>query len=148
MAKHTRWVQYDVPLLVRVDLHDEYLDEEVTQVVLAIPDLDTEPQPPLHGIALARDHRGQFLVYDGDPGAEMTRVQDPLADRAINAAETRSEWPARNAWEEDTNPRRDPGLYDSYLEADDEDEHDDEDLPVQTRTAVPRPSQQGYGQKA
>lgn len=47
MAKHTRWVQFEVPLLVRVELDDEYEDDRVTQVVLTLTD-----EPPHDGLGL------------------------------------------------------------------------------------------------
>jgi hypothetical protein len=118
VAKHTRWVQYDVPLLVRVELDDEYEDDRVTQVVLAIPDR------PFEGVDLARDLRGQFLVYDGGPDAEMARATDSLARQAITVAGDRSAWPAREDWEEGPDPRQMPGLYDDAAGEPEDDEDD------------------------
>ncbi len=126
MVKRTRWVQYEVPLYVRVEIDDEYEDDEVTQAVLAIPPLDPVFRPAYEGIELARDHRGHFLVYDGDPRSEMARVDDRLAERAITLAEYRLGWPGRDEWEEGDDPRRVIGLYDDPETADpDEDDGDD-----------------------
>ena len=119
MAKHTRWVQYDVPLFVRVEIDDEYEDDRATQVVLAIPDR------PFEGVELARDHRGHFLVYDGGPDTEMARVTDSFAQQAITVAGDRWAWPAREDWEEGPDPRRMPGLYD---DGDGEPGGDEDDL--------------------
>ncbi|HLU74708.1 MAG TPA: hypothetical protein VKZ82_21195 [Nonomuraea sp.] len=109
MAKHTRWVQFEVPLFVRVELDDEYEKDRVTQVVLALPD-----EPPYDGIELARDWAGHYLVYDDCPAAEMARASsdDAFGRAAVSTAEYRQGWPAREDWEEGPDPRRFPGLYD------------------------------------
>jgi hypothetical protein len=114
VAKRTRWVQFEVPLFVRVEIDEEYEDDRVAQVVLAIGD------PPCEGVELARDWRGHYLVYDGDPDAEMERVpaDDALSRQAVSLAEHWGEWPAREDWEEGEDPRRMPGLYDEEPEED------------------------------
>jgi hypothetical protein len=96
----------------------EYEDDRVTQVVLAIPDR------PFEGVDLARDLRGQFLVYDGGPDAEMARATDSLARQAITVAGDRSAWPAREDWEEGPDPRQLPGLYDDAAGEPEDDEDD------------------------
>jgi hypothetical protein len=96
----------------------EYEDDRVTQVVLAIPDR------PFEGVDLARDLRGQFLVYDGGPDAEMARAADSLARQAITVAGDRSAWPAREDWEEGPDPRQMPGLYDDAAGEPEDDEDD------------------------
>ena len=53
------------------------------------------------------------MVYDGDPGAGMALVDDEFASRAVGIAGFRAGWPARDRWEEDSDPRVEIGLYDN-----------------------------------
>ncbi|GAA3137126.1 hypothetical protein JOF29_000046 [Kribbella aluminosa] len=94
----------------------------MTQVVLAIPIPDPGFQPPLEGITWPAISAATSSSTTGDPGAEMVRVEDDLADQAIRVAGDRSDWPERDVWEEGTDPRRMPGLYDDYPEDDAEGE--------------------------
>lgn len=56
-----RWVRYEAPVMVCVDIDDDGWQGKVVNVVLATEHDD---------IPLARDYRGQFLVYD----EQMNRV--------------------------------------------------------------------------
>jgi hypothetical protein len=80
VAKHTRWMRFEVPLFVRVEVDDEYEDDRVTQVVLAVLD-----GPSYEGVELARDWTGHYLVYDGGPDAERARAcsDDALGRAAV-----------------------------------------------------------------
>jgi hypothetical protein len=124
VAKHTRWVRFEVPLLVRVEVDDEYEDDRVTQVVLAVLD-----GPSYEGVELARDWTGHYLVYDGGPDAERARAcsDDALGRAAVVAAEHREDWPAREDWEQGDDPRRFPGVYDDE-DGDPDAEGDEDDL--------------------
>lgn len=96
-----RWVRYDAPVMVCVDLDDDGYQGKVVNVVLATDDGD---------IPLARDHLGHFLVYD----EQMNRLTDDGIEpdtRAITIAEYR-EWPQPDDWEQGPDPLRYPGLYD------------------------------------
>ena len=81
-------------------------------------------------VALARDYRGQFLVYD----EAMQRIETDVETEghAIKIDEHR-EWPDRLDWEDGPDALRYPGLYnvnepddaEDDLEALDLEEHDD-----------------------
>ena len=131
MARRTRWVCYDAPLLVRVDLDDESGTEQVTHVVLATGEDDPD-ESDADGIELSRDGRGAARVYDGDRGARMSRSADPWAQQAVHRSEHRHEWPAALHWEQGPDPRLVPGLYDR-ARFDDED-----DQPTQEFSWRPR----------
>jgi hypothetical protein len=118
MSRRTRWVCYDAPLLVRVELDDERGTEQITRVVLAT---GAEDPDEFEGIELSRDGRGTPRVYDGDRGATMPRAVDPWARKAVHCAEHREEWPAAREWEYGPDPRTMPGLYDD-ARFDDDDE--------------------------
>lgn len=62
VAKRTRWMRYEVPLPVRVEIDDEYEDDKVTWVVLAIPPLDSGFAQAYEGIELTCDQQGHCLV--------------------------------------------------------------------------------------
>ena len=81
-----RWVRYEAPVMVCVEIDET--GGGVVNVVLGNEHDD---------IALARDHRGHFLVYDEN----MDRVEtdEPTEGRALTIAEHR-EWPAQLDWEE------------------------------------------------
>jgi hypothetical protein len=108
-----RWVRYEAPIMVCVDLNDDGYTGKVVNVVLG---------DEHDGIHLARDHAGHFLVYD----ETMQRVQDDeqLEGRAIKLAEDR-DWPDRLDWEEGPDALHYPGLYDPSDREDDQDEDDD-----------------------
>ena len=108
-----RWVRYEVPLMVCVELDESGYGGKVVNVVLGNEHDD---------ISLARDWRGQFLVYD----ETMQRIEDAgeqTDTRAVTIAERR-EWPDPLDWEEGPDALRYPGLYDIDDENDD-DENDD-----------------------
>lgn len=89
-------------------------------------------------VALARDYRGQFLVYD----EAMQRIEtyEETEGHAIKIAEHR-EWPDRLDWEDGPDALRYPGLYnvnepddaEDDLEALDLEEHDDPPPTATTR---------------
>lgn len=116
-----------MPVLVQVEIDDEYEEERVRQVVFALG--DDEPLPSFGrtrthgGITLVQDEYGQAKVYDGEPDADMAVIDDHWAREAVRVAEYRH-WPARRTWEEGEHPAEDPGCYDLD---DDEDEIDGED---------------------
>jgi hypothetical protein len=64
-----RWVRYEAPIMVCVDFDNDSHNGKVVDVVLATDQED---------IALARDYRGQFLVYDQSTGPR--RGGGPLTD--------------------------------------------------------------------
>lgn len=121
MPRRTRWVCYDAPLLVRVELDDESGTEQVTRVVLATGEEDPDGSDT-EGIELTRDGSGAPCVYDGDRGAGMARAADLWARKAVHRAERRHEWPATRQWEQGPDPRLMPGLYDKTGFDDDDDQ--------------------------
>ena len=77
-----RWVRYEAPIMVCVDLDETGATGKVVTVVIGDEAED---------ISLARDDRGHFLVYDEG----MQRVPaDRTEDTAVKLAEHR-EWPDR-----------------------------------------------------
>lgn len=118
-----RWVRYQAPVMVCVELDDEDGDR-VVAVVLGDEDEDLE---------LMRGPDGAPLVYDEnmhllDPG--------PEADRASREAEDR-QWPDHAGWESGPDALRYPGLYDPHPD-DDADENpwpDPDDEPETATTA-------------
>jgi hypothetical protein len=107
-----RWVRYEAPIMVCVDLDDNG-HGDVVAVVIGDDHED---------ITLARDHSGHFLLYDET--MERVDTDEPAECRALTIAEHR-EWPARLTWEEGPDALRYPGLYDPVAE-DDADEDDNE----------------------
>jgi hypothetical protein len=106
-----RWVRYQAPLMVCVELDDEDGDRVVT-VVLGEEDEDLE---------LMRGADGAPMVYDEN----MQLLEaGPDADRATREAEDR-QWPEPVAWENGPDALRYPGLYDP----DPEDDADDSAWP-------------------
>lgn len=115
MAKTVRWIQYEAPVFVRIEVDEDGWDTEITKVVTAN---DAEE---LH---LFRDDRGQFRVYDEKfEAVRNDEVLDGIRG-AVSIAEDRHRWPdkAYPAWDDGLDPRRDPYFY-----ADDEDPDDDLD---------------------
>lgn len=109
-----RWVRYEAPVMVCVDIDEAGGDGDIINVVLGN---DTDD------IHLSRDHRGGFLVYDND----MERIEDGDDEgTAVSIAERRGEWPDRLQWEEGPDALRFPGLYD--IDDDTADDDEDEDL--------------------
>jgi hypothetical protein len=88
-------------------------------------------------VALARDYRGQFLVYD--EAMQRIETDEETEGHAIKIAEHR-EWPDRLDWEDGPDALRYPGLYnvnepddaEDDLEALDLEEHDDPPPPPAT----------------
>jgi hypothetical protein len=83
-----RWGRYDAPIMVCVELDEAGQNGKVVNVVLGDEHDD---------VALARDHRGHFLVYDD--AMQRIRTDEGTEGGAINIAEYR-EWPDRHDWEE------------------------------------------------
>ncbi|TMR19406.1 hypothetical protein ETD86_19750 [Nonomuraea turkmeniaca] len=108
-----RWVRYEAPIMVRVDIDDHTEHTAVDKVVVCIDPDD---------IHLARDYRGQSLVYDENMEPVHSDTDHP-ARTALHVAEDRAGWPAADSldWEDGPDPLRFPDLYD------DEDAQDDED---------------------
>jgi hypothetical protein len=95
-----RWVRYEAPIMVCVEFDDDSHNGNVVNVVLATDHED---------IALARDYRGQCLVYD----KTMKRIEDN-DPRPVTIADHR-EWPQPDDWEQGPDALRFPGLYDGPL---------------------------------
>jgi hypothetical protein len=78
--------------MVRVETDDDSEHTGITKVVVCIDPED---------IHLARDHRGQFLVYD-EAMEPVHGDTDPATNHAIHVAEDRAGWPAVDSlgWEE------------------------------------------------
>jgi len=114
-----RWVRYEAPIMVCVEIDEAGYDGGVVNVVLGNEHDD---------IALARDHRGHFLVYDD----AMQRIEtgDQTEGRAITIAEHR-DWPTQLDWEEGPDALRYPFFYEPVDPAEDED--DLEPLDIQER---------------
>jgi len=106
-----RWGRYDAPIMVCVELDEAGQNGKVVNVVLGDEHDD---------VALARDHRGHFLVYDD--AMQRIRTDEGTEGRAINIAEYR-EWPDRHDWGEGPDALRYPGLYDA-IEPDHDTEYD------------------------
>ena len=81
-----RWVRYEAPVMVCVDLDDGTATGMVIDVVLGDEHED---------LKLARDHRGSLLVYDAMMNPVASSEQRAL--RAIAIAESR-DWPNRLDW--------------------------------------------------
>jgi hypothetical protein len=98
-----RWVRYETPIMVCVDVDDNGYDGDVVAVVLADEHDDIGP---------ARDLRGHFLIYDQDMQRVEAGIDDPIAGKAFTIAEYR-EWPARLDWEQGPDALRYPFLYEA-----------------------------------
>ncbi len=96
-----RWVRYELPAMVCVEISETEELEEVIQVVLGVEESD---------IVLARDAEHRVLVFDEN--MERVAEDEPLARAAVSLAEARGEWPERDAWEEGPDALRDRWLYD------------------------------------
>jgi hypothetical protein len=106
--------------MVRVVIDDDTELIEIDKVVVCIDPAD---------IHLARDYRGQFLVYDEHLEPVHGDTDDP-ARTAIHVAEDRSGWPTTDSldWEEGPDPLRFPDLYDDPDPDEDDEEEDLEPL--------------------
>lgn len=109
-----RWVCFEMPVMVVVEVDDHEKHEEVTKVVLSTEEID-----------LARDDRGHFLVYD----ESMERVHSDTQENvhALTLATCQDTWPERHLWEEGADPRAWPGLYDGDEDLEEDDFEDLED---------------------
>lgn len=114
-----RWVRFELPVMVCVDIDDHIEHEQVTTVVLGIEH---------EAITLARDADGNYLIYDAD--AHRVDYDDPAAHTALSLANDRSAWPARDAWEEGPDALDDPWLYDDGDTEEDDDTTDDDLEPL------------------
>ncbi len=121
-----RWVRFELPVMVCVDIDDNIEHEQVTTVVLGVEHDD---------ISLARDSDGNYLIYDAD--ANRVSHDDPDARAALSLAADRTAWPARDDWEEGPDALRDPWLYDEG-DTDDEDDPADDLEPLDDDTTPDR----------
>ena len=74
-----RWVRYEAPIMVCIDLDETGYTGTVVNVVLG-----TDPDD----VALARDYRGQFLVYD--EAVQQIETDEETEGRAIKSLSTGS----------------------------------------------------------
>jgi hypothetical protein len=112
-----RWVRYQLPVMVLVDISETEEHEQVTKVVLGIEADD------LH---LDRDLDGHFLIYDEN--MERVSADEHYSRQALQAAD-RSQWPDRQEWEEGPDALRDRWLYeDGDVDEDDLDEGEGEEI--------------------
>lgn len=94
-----RWVRYQLPVMVCVEVSETEEHEQVTKVVLGVEHDDLQ---------LDRDTDRRELVYD----ERMERVSpDEDHARQALAAGDPSQWPARRDWEEGPDALRDRWLY-------------------------------------
>ena len=111
-ARVTRWVQYDVPMLVRVD-QDENGDADIAKIVLVA---DGEFIHPF------RDMTGQYRVYDGDFNeiADDLRIDGGIRGAVSVAEDFRHRYPLfpmgdrlplDEVWEVGPSPAIDPDYY-------------------------------------
>jgi hypothetical protein len=103
-----RWVRYQLPVMVCVDISETEEHEQVAKVVLGTEEQDLQ---------LDSDLDGHELVYD----EHMERVDaDEIYSRQALSAADPSQWPARRDWEEGPDALRDRWLYeDGDVEEDD-----------------------------
>ncbi|MGH3702047.1 MAG: hypothetical protein ACRDQY_21860 [Pseudonocardiaceae bacterium] len=94
-----RWVRFEMPVMVCVEVDEHVEDERVVTVVVGAEDED---------ITLARDVARVVLVYDGS--MERVAPTEPVAAAAISVADGR-DWPPRSDWEFGPDVFRDPWLY-------------------------------------
>jgi hypothetical protein len=112
-----RWVRYQLPVMVLVDISETEEHEQVTKVVLGIEADD------LH---LDRDLDGHFLIYDEN--MERVSADEHSSRQALQAAD-RSQWPDRQEWEEGPDALRDRWLYeDGDVDQDDLGEGEGEEI--------------------
>lgn len=95
-----RWVRFEMPVMVCVEVDEDIEDERVVTVVVGAEGKD---------IALARDFERTVLVYD--ESMERVAPSEPVAAAAILVADSR-DWPAQSDWEFGPDALRDPWLYD------------------------------------
>ncbi|TCO60752.1 hypothetical protein [Actinocrispum wychmicini] len=95
-----RWVRFEMPVMVCVEVDEQVEDARVVTVVAGTDEQD---------ITLDRDLRREVLVYD--ESMERVAASEPLAAEAIAVAEDRGDWPALTAWEFGPDAFRDPWLY-------------------------------------
>lgn len=107
-----RWVRFEMPVMVCVEVDEHVEDARVVTVVAGTDEED---------ITLARDAEREVLVYD--ESMERVAASEPIAAEAISVAEGRA-WAEQSDWEFGPDAFRDPWLY-----ADDEADPDaDPDL--------------------
>lgn len=113
-----RWVRFEMPVMVCVEVDEHVEDERVVTVVVGAEDPD---------IVLARDAERVVLVYD--ESMERVAPTEPVAAVAISVADGR-DWPPRSDWEFGPDVFRDPWLYEDVVEAADELVAEDEEQPA------------------
>jgi hypothetical protein len=94
-----RWVRFEMPVMVCVEVDEHVEDERVVTVVVGAEDRD---------ITLARDAQGVVLVYD--ESMERVAATELIAATAISVADGR-DWPPLSDWEFGPDAFRDPWLY-------------------------------------
>jgi hypothetical protein len=109
-----RWVRFEMPVMVSVEVDERYEDARVLMVVAGAEAED---------ITLARDGEHAVLVYD--KSMERVSASDPIAAEAISVAEDRS-WSDVEDWEFGPDALRDPWLYADGEEGDGEDRVDED----------------------
>lgn len=94
-----RWVRFEMPVMVCVEVDEHVEDARVLTVVVGAEEQD---------ITLACDGERAVLVYD--ESMERVAASDPIAAEAISVAEDRT-WPDLDDWEFGPDALRDPWLY-------------------------------------
>lgn len=126
-----RWIRYQLPVMVCVEISDTEEREEVTKVVLGAEHADLQ---------LATDLDGRNLVYDQD--MECVSVDEYYSRQALPVAADLAGWPAREDWEEGPDALRDPWLYEDGDLGEDDLEGEGEELggTAATVTAADQPT--------
>lgn len=101
-----RWVRFEMPVMVCVEVDEDVEDERVVTVVVGAEDRD---------VTLARDAERVVLVYD--ESMERVAPTEPMAAAAISVADGR-DWPPRSDWEFGPDAFRDPWLYEELADED------------------------------
>lgn len=82
-----RWVRFEMPVMVCVEVDEQVEDARVVTVVVGTDEED---------ITLARDAERAVLVYD--ESMERVSASEPIAAEAVSVAEDRA-WPEQAEWE-------------------------------------------------
>jgi hypothetical protein len=94
-----RWVRFEMPVMVCVEVDEQFEDARVLTVVAGVESED---------MCLARDAGHAVLVYD--ESMERVSPSDSVAAEAISVAEDRH-WPEVGDWQFGPDTFRDPWLY-------------------------------------
>jgi hypothetical protein len=115
-----RWLRYEVPLMVRVDVDDDTGHAEITRVVLALERDDLYPVRGRRDDRLVHDERFGLLEDGGPAPGGAARPAMERANRAVLAGHDRDERPHLRL----VSDRYDEYAYDDDDEYDEYDEHD------------------------